>query len=106
MSIEDQFFLSTLGNQRETNLQSAKKKFKKKFAGEIPKTLQEYADANDLTLAQANKELIDRGVRLQNPKAFRDIKREYDATRTRKDGTTRRGQIRLATYRTHPSRKK
>ena len=74
MSIEDQFFLSTLGNQRETNLQSAKKKFKKKFAGEIPKTLQEYADANELTLAQANKELIDRGVRLQNPTNFRNIK--------------------------------
>ena len=67
MSIEDQFFLATLGNQKETNLQSAKKKFKKRFAGETPKTLQEYADANDLTLAQARKELIDKGVRLQNP---------------------------------------
>ena len=74
MSIKDQFFLSTLGNQRETNLQSAKKKFKKRFAGETPKTLQEFADANDLTLAQARKELIDKGVRLQNPTNFRNIK--------------------------------
>ena len=74
MSIEDQFFLATLGNQKETNLQSAKKKFKKRFAGETPKTLQEFADANDLTLAQARKELIDKGVRLQNPTNFRNIK--------------------------------
>ena len=74
MSIEDQFFLAALGNQKETNLQSAKRKFKKKFAGDTPKTLQEYADANDLTLAQANKELIDKGVRLQNPTNFRNIK--------------------------------
>ena len=74
MSIEDQFFLATLGNQKETNLQSAKKKFKKRFAGETPKTLQEYADANNLTLAQARKELIDKGVRLQNPTNFRNIK--------------------------------
>ena len=82
MSIEDQFFLATLGNQKETNLQSAKKKFKKRFAGETPKTLQEYADANDLTLAQARKELIDKGVRLQNPKAFKDIKSGYGAFTT------------------------
>ena len=74
MSIEDQFFLATLGNQKETNLQSAKRKFKKRFAGETPKTLQEFADANDLTLAQARKELIDKGVRLQNPTNFRNIK--------------------------------
>lgn len=74
MSIEDQFFLTALGNQKETNLSSAKKKFKKKFAGEIPKTIQEYADANDLTLAQANKELLDKGVRLQNPTNFKNIK--------------------------------
>ena len=82
MSIEDQFFLATLGNQKETNLQSAKKKFKKKFAGETPKTLQEYADANDLTLAQANKELIDKGVRLQNPTPFKNIKSGYGAFTT------------------------
>ena len=74
MSIEDQFFLTALGNQKETNLQSAKKKLKKRLAGETPKTLQEYADANDLTLAQARKELIDKGVRLQNPTNFRNIK--------------------------------
>ena len=82
MSIEDQFFLSALGNQKETNLQSAKKKFKKRFAGETPKTLQEYADANDLTLAQARKELIDKGVRLQNPTPFKDIKSGYGAFTT------------------------
>ena len=82
MSIEDQFFLATLGNQKETNLQSAKKKFKKRFAGETPKTLQEYADANNLTLAQARKELIDKGVRLQNPTPFKDIKSGYGAFTT------------------------
>ena len=82
MSIEDQFFLATLGNQKETNLQSAKKKFKKRFAGETPKTLQEFADANDLTLAQARKELIDKGVRLQNPTPFKDIKKGYGAFTT------------------------
>ena len=82
MSIEDQFFLATLGNQKETNLQSAKRKFKKRFAGETPKTLQEYADANDLTLAQARKELIDKGVRLQNPTPFKDIKSGYGAFTT------------------------
>jgi hypothetical protein len=74
MSIEDQLFLSSISNQKETNLESAKRKFKKKFAGDTPKTLQEYADANNLTLAQANKELLDKGVRLQNPTNFRNIK--------------------------------
>ena len=82
MSIEDQFFLATLGNQKETNLQSAKRKFKKRFAGETPKTLQEYADANNLTLAQARKELTDKGVRLQNPTPFKDIKSGYGAFTT------------------------
>ena len=74
MSIEDQFFLATLGNQKESNLQSAKKKFKKRFAGEIPKTVQEYADQQGITLAQARAELTEKGVRLQNPTAFKDIK--------------------------------
>ena len=82
MSIEDQLFLSSISNQKETNLQSAKRKFKKRFAGETPKTLQEYADANNLTLAQAQKELTDKGVRLQNPKAFKDIKSGYGAFTT------------------------
>ena len=82
MSIEDQLLLTALGGQKETNLQSAKRKFKKKFAGETPKTLQEYADANELTLAQANKELIDKGVRLQNPTPFKDIKKGYGAFTT------------------------
>ena len=82
MSIEDQFLLTALGNQKETNLQSAKRKFKKKFAGETPKTLQEYADANELTLAQANLELRDKGVRLQNPTPFKDIKKGYGAFTT------------------------
>ena len=82
MSIEDQFFLTALGGQKETNLQSAKRKFKKKFAGEIPKTLQEYAKKNNLTLAQANKELTDKGVRLQTPTPFKDIKSGYGAFTT------------------------
>ena len=82
MSIEDQFFLTALGGQKETNLSSAKRKFKKKFAGETPKTLQEYADANDLTLAQANLELKAKGVRLQNPTPFKDIKKGYGAFTT------------------------
>ena len=73
MSIEDQFFLATLGNQKETNLQSAKKKFKKRFAGEIPKTVQEYADQQGITLAQARAELAEKGVRLQGPTAFKDL---------------------------------
>ena len=82
MSIEDQLLLTALGGQKETNLQSAKRKFKKKFAGETPKTLQEYADANELTLAQANQELRDKGVRLQNPTPFKDIKKGYGAFTT------------------------
>ena len=73
MSIEDQIFLQTLGNQKATNLEREKKKFKKRFAGDIPKTVQEYADANDLTLAQARAELTEKGVRLQGPTAFKDI---------------------------------
>ena len=82
MSIEDQIFLQTITNQKGTNLERERKKFKKRFAGETPKTLQEYADANNLTLAQARKELIDKGVRLQNPKAFKDIKSGYGAFTT------------------------
>ena len=82
MSIEDQLLLTALGGQKETNIQSAKKKFKKRFAGETPKTLKEYADVNNLTLAQAQKELIDKGVRLQNPKAFKNIKSGYGAFTT------------------------
>ena len=73
MSIEDQIFLQTLGNQRATNLEREKKKFKKRFAGEIPKTVQEYADQQGLTLAQARAELTEKGVRLQSPTAFKDI---------------------------------
>ena len=73
MSIEDQIFLQTLGNQKATNLEREKKKFKKRFAGDIPKTVQEYADANDLTLAQARAELTEKGVRLQGPTTFKDI---------------------------------
>ena len=73
MSIEDQIFLQTLGNQRATNLEREKKKFKKRFAGEIPKTVQEYADQQGLTLAQARAELTEKGVRLQGPTAFKDI---------------------------------
>ena len=72
MSIEDQFFLAALGNQKETNLQSAKKKFKKRFAGEIPKTVQEYADANNLTLAEARKELKAKNIRLGGVDAKKD----------------------------------
>jgi len=73
MSIEDQLFLSSISNQKETNLQSAKRKFKKRFAGEIPKTLQEYADQQGITLAQARAELAEKGVRLQGPTGFKDI---------------------------------
>jgi len=79
MSIEDQIFLQSLSNQRATNLEREEKKFKTKFAGEIPKTLQEYADANNLTLAQANKELTDKGIRLQTPTNFRNIKDGFGA---------------------------
>ena len=82
MSIEDQIFLQTISNQKGTNLERERKKFKKRFAGETPKTLQEYADANNLTLAQARKELIDKGVRLQNPTPFKDIKKGYGAFTT------------------------
>ena len=74
MSIEDQIFLQTLGNQKATNLEREKKKFKKRFAGEIPQTVQEYADQQGITLAQAKKELTDKGVRFQDPTAFKDIK--------------------------------
>ena len=72
MSIEDQLFLSSISNQKETNLQSAKKKFKKRFAGDIPKTVQEYADANNLTLADARKELKAKNIRLGGVDAKRD----------------------------------
>ena len=73
MSIEDQIFLQTLGNQKATNLEREEKKFKKRFAGEIPKTVQEYADQQGITLAQARADLSDKGVRLQGPTAFKDI---------------------------------
>ena len=73
MSIEDQIFLQTLGNQRATNLEREEKKFKKRFAGEIPKTVQEYADQQGITLAQARAELAEKGVRLQGPTTFKDI---------------------------------
>ena len=73
MSIEDQFFITALGNQKATNLSSAKRKFKKQFAGELPKTVQEYADKNDLTLAQARKELTGKGVNFKDPTGFKDI---------------------------------
>ena len=53
MSIEDQIFLQTISNQKGTNLERERKKFKKRFAGDIPKTLQEYADQQGITLAQA-----------------------------------------------------
>jgi hypothetical protein len=74
MSIEDQIFLQTLGNQKATNLEREKKKFKKRFAGDIPKTVQEYADQQGITLAQAKTELKDKGVRFQDPTAFKNIK--------------------------------
>jgi len=81
MSIEDQLFLSALSNQKETNLQSAKKKFKKRFAGEIPKTVQQYADANNLTLSEARKELKAKNISLGgvDPKRDNIVQRFFGA---------------------------
>ena len=73
MSIEDQIFLQGLGNTRATNIEREEKKYKKRFAGDIPKTLQEYADQQGITLAQARAELKEKGVRLQGPTGFKDI---------------------------------
>jgi len=57
MSIEDQLFLQSIGLNKETNINRARKKERKRLAGEIPKTVREYADENDIPYSQALQEL-------------------------------------------------
>ena len=62
MSRKAVFSCRLLVIKAETNLQQQRENLKKDLQVETPKTVQEYADANNLTLAQARKELIDKGV--------------------------------------------
>jgi len=57
MSIEDQLFLQSIGLNKETNINRARKKERKRLAGEIPKTVREYADENDIPYSQALQDL-------------------------------------------------
>ncbi len=57
MSIEDQLFLQSIGLNKETNINRARKKERKRLAGEIPKTVREYAEENDIPYSQALQDL-------------------------------------------------
>ena len=62
MSIEDQLFLQSVGLGRESNINRARKKERKRLAGEIPKTVREYAEQNDISYSQALQELKQIGL--------------------------------------------
>ena len=62
MSIEDQLFLQSIGLNKETNINRARKKERKRLAGEVPKDVREYAEQNDIPYSQALQELKSVGV--------------------------------------------
>jgi len=83
MSIEDQLFLQSIGLNKETNINRARKKERKRLAGEIPKTVREYADENDIPYSQALQDLKTVGLgKLVSKKDtnFEKFFRKYDPT--------------------------
>ena len=78
-------FIELLKSERESNIDDAKRKFKMRFAGTAPNTVQDYADEFDLSYDQALKELTDDKVSLGKfvPKkdtALERFFRKYDPT--------------------------
>ena len=57
-------FVELLKSERESNIDDAKRKFKMRFAGTAPNTVQDYADEFDLSYDQALKELTDDKISL------------------------------------------
>ena len=78
-------FVELLKSERESNIDDAKRKFKMRFAGTAPNTVQDYADEFDLSYDQALKELQDDNISLGKfvPKkdtALERFFRKYDPT--------------------------
>jgi len=78
-------FVELLKSERESNIDDAKRKFKMRFAGTAPNTVQDYADEFELSYDQALKELQDDKISLGKfvPKkdtALERFFRKYDPT--------------------------
>ena len=83
MSVEDQLFLQSLQFGRESNINRARKKERKRLAGDIPKTVREYAEQNDISYSQALQELKQIGLGKLIPKKDTKLEkffRKYDPT--------------------------